>query len=383
MTTRDCLGWWVLRDEWDEFVDHVERKWGETDSYLQFELESAMREFLDKDADLVEAEQLLRRYMDARELSSSSASVGGISFDGDTRKVMQRVQAELKAEFKKEGKKRYDDNLGAILSRALRSYRLGGRAKRVKNLVHQFVTDGIASDTTASSDESISESRDKRDTTAPSDESNTGSDERTRDTTTEADESGDQYAERKIDAMLVSDIASQLGDAFTEENLHKQIAMHAGGSNETLELYSEAVVSYENVVEHPGREGLYISPEQRDKITVYDDLDREVRVKKLREMLVATALSNRDNKRGITYTEVQDLFREHFCGAPSHDYVYKLMSDENGIAAIDADGFGFNDSTTPYRLEVTLTDVAEQYISAADDYCNVDESLVDDLDVFV
>lgn len=380
MSHRPCLGWHALVAEWEPFVDHVVEKWGEKDGYLRFELESAMREFIDGDADLVEAEQLLRRYMDARELSSSSDAACGISLEGDTKKVMQRVQEDLKDEFKKHAKKRYDANLGVVLSRALRSYRMGGRKQRVKDLVHQLTTDGIAGDTMADSDESVSESQDVRDTTGGSDESLVGADESTRDTTAGADESSAGVDEStRVDAMLVSDIAGQLEDAFTIDKLHKQIAMHAGGAQETIDLYSEAVIAYENVVEHPVNDGLYIPPEQRENMTVYDDLDRGERVETLRELLVVEALEDRKKTRGITYSDVQDLFDEHLHGAPSHDYAYKLMAGDDGAAAADAAGFGYEDTDNPHLLTVDVTEVAEQYLLPAAEYEDVDETLVEAL----
>jgi ppGpp synthetase/RelA/SpoT-type nucleotidyltranferase len=64
------LGWRIPEDVWATFEDYVVEKHGTTAEYLRFELEAAMREYLDEDDLLHEAEDLLREYTDLQGLSS-------------------------------------------------------------------------------------------------------------------------------------------------------------------------------------------------------------------------------------------------------------------------------------------------------------------------
>jgi len=370
MTSRECLGWHVPRPVRERFVTFVEEKWGTTDSYVRFELESAMREYLDRDGVLHEAEMLLREYLQSQGLSSSTEADSDERADhSDTVQLGYRVNEELKEEFATFAKQHYDENIGAILARAMDVYAKGGRRKRVLNQIHQLVTGGIAGDTTDAFDEN-------GDTAEGADENIDGrqtrisrSDESTRDTTDESDEN------LRVDGILVSEIAGELGDQFVLDDLHKTITKKIDGQTETLELYSEAVISYENVVEHPIVDDLYIPEEVRDGITAYGDLDRESRTERLRALVAREALKKRQETFSVTYTEVQQLFELEFGDAPSHDYAYTLMED-----AADEVGFSFKKRQGQKRLRVTLPVVRRSVLEDALDHPDVELDLNADLE---
>lgn len=372
MTSREVLGWRIPRSKHNTFVQFVEEKWGCTDSYVRFELESAMREFLDKDGFLYEAEQLLRDYLNSQGISSSSPVLSAERIDhSDTVQLGYRVNSELKDEFAAFARQHYDENLGAILARALNSYRDGGRRRRVLEKIHDLVTDGIDPDTTVETDETSDHTSRAVENLSQEPTRSDGSDENPiasqsrhdqhPDTTTRSDESA------AVDPMAVSEIAGKLGDHFTRTELGQVIAKTVDGDYETVKLYTEAVTSYENVVEHPVNDGLFIPEERRAEITAYGDLDREERVKKLRVFLTREALKKRRQDYNATYTEVQDLFEEEFGNAPSHNYAYTLME-----VAAEKSGFTFKKRNGQKRLCVDLQPVQQQIIEEAADHPEVD-----------
>lgn len=114
--------------------------------------------------------------------------------------------------------------------------------------------------------------------------------------------------------------------------------------------------------------------EVREHKTFYDGLNREGRVEALCEMLTAEALDQRTNHHSIEYSDVQALFEQFYGKATSHDYAYTLMR-----AASEHRGFTYDDSTRPTQLQITVTEVADRYLEAAEEYATVDSELVDAL----
>ncbi len=166
---------------------------------------------------------------------------------------------------------------------------------------------------------------------------------------------------------MVSDIANKLGDEFTRKEVIRTIANELDGNNETVELYTEAIISYKNAVEHPINEDILISEERREQITVYGDLDREERVEKLRILLTREALKTHELDYSITYTDVQDLFKENLADQPSDDYTYTLMDD-----AAEKSGFEFEKRNGQYQLCVELRPVDRKIIEEAADHPDVE-----------
>jgi len=371
MTVRVQIGWRVPRDEWDAFIEYVEDKWDAQGPYVRFELESAMREFLDADGDLAEAEALLRRHLQSQGLSSSTDAVPSDLSHGDTVKLGHRINADLKDEFAKMAKEHYSDSLGAVLARAVNAYRGGGRRRRILDNVKQLVTGGTTSGSTAESDESDRSSESHAGTTGVAIESTSGTDESaqsssgtTGGTTDDADESV------VVEPQLVMDIADELPDnGFPEQLLQATIAKTVAGDAKTIEAYTNPVCNQKNVVKHPHKDGVYITETAREQTTYWTDLNRELRVTKLRRLVVLDALDKKKQRHGLKYRDVQALFEEYYSAAPSHDYAYTLMEDAGRL-----DGFSYKRHNGSYQLRVNLTEVQDGIIEdVLDEWDTVDK----------
>jgi hypothetical protein len=131
--------------------------------------------------------------------------------------------------------------------------------------------------------------------------------------------------------MALSEIASNLDDEFVIDDLQAEISKTVDGETDTIQTYTEAVLSYENVVKHPLNDDVYIPQEERDKITIYSDLDRDDRVEALRMLVARKALQKEKREWAVDYTDVQELFKEEFHGEPSDDYAYTLMEEASEV----------------------------------------------------
>lgn len=323
MVERLHLGWRVDEDVWDAFERHVEEKHGVTDGYLRFELELAMREYLDEDDLLETAESLLREHTDLSGLSSSTDAIGiGVErYGGDTRPVQHRVNADLKERFQKFATK-HDAGYGHLLSAALDSYSDGGRARRIIEDVEQLITDASALEGQPASVES--------------------------DATDEASVD--------VDPKNVVDIADALpSDCFPERQLEQTIVRVVGnGDSEAVDAYRNTVLEQIGADEHPHKEGVYITDEFRESRTIYADLELDQRIALLRRYAAADAAEDNQSKRAYTYKEVQELFEvKAGGGAPSHQYAYDLME-----YAADEPGFTYSNTRGQLQLRVNLQKVS-------------------------
>jgi len=360
MTARSQLGWRVPRDEHDAFIEYVEEKWDAQGPYVRFELESAMREFLDADGDLAEAEALLRKLLQSHGLSSSTDAVPSTLDHGDTVKLGHRVNAELKDEFAAMAKEHYTDSLGAVLARAMNAYRDGGRRRRIRDNVRTLINGGTSSGTTDAPDESDRSDEEHAGTTGVSIESSSGTDESsqssagtTSGTTDAADESVDP------DPQLVMQIADDLGDEFPVQVLESTIAKTVGTDAATIEAYRDAVANYKNVVKHPYNP-VYIPETDRKDMTLWCDLTKETRATRLRRLVVVDALENKEQRHPLTYKQVQSLFEDHLGKGPSHDYAYTLMD-----MAANADGFTYGEYKGQKQLRVNVKQVKQTIVTEA------------------
>lgn len=367
MTARSQLGWRVPRDERDAFLEYVEEKWDALGPYVRFELESAMREFLDADGDLAEAEALLRKILQSQGLSSSTDAVPSALDHGDTVKLGHRINADLKDEFAAMAKEHYTDSLGAVLARAMNAYRGGGRKRRILDNVQQLVNGGTTSGSTDVADESDTSDEEHAGTTGVAIESSRGTDESSGSssgtssgTTDDADESVD------ADPQLVMEIADGLGDQFHKQDLESTIAKTAGTDAATIEAYRDAVANYKNVVKHPYKP-LYIPETKREDFTLWCDLTKETRATRLRRLIVVDALEHKEQRHPLTYKQVQSLFEEYLGKGPSHDYAYTLMK-----MAANADGFTYGEYQGQKQLRVNVKQVKQTVIEEA---LNIDPSL--------
>lgn len=378
MGGRVQLGWRVPRDERDAFIRHVEDKWGEAASYLRFEIESAMHQYLDRDAELADAERLLRERLDARDLSSSSAGGDRLSRrvdHSDTVLLTHRVNPGLKDEFAAYADQNTDESYGAVLSRALNAYRDGGRATRVKEAAERLITGATSTGSTAASDEtSTADASHRSGSTVATDENgldcrrhqrgSTGaSDEhrRTRErnqagSTDAGDESSDESEAVTVDPETVVEIADGLPDEFPEQLLEQRIRDAVADTDAAVAAFRDPVVNHTGLVSHPYQE-LYITPENRERSLLYCDMDRAERVERLRELLVTHTLERGKRTNYWEYTDVIDRFAEEYGAGPSHDYAYTLME-----RAGELDGFRYGRHRGRVRLRVDIHDVPRDRI---------------------
>lgn len=350
MSDRTQLNWRVPVREWAQFERAIREKHGRLRPYTKFEIEEAMREFLDEDGLLAEAEDLLRTHTDLLELSSSTDAYGtSYSRGGATRKVTHRVSAELKERFQIFADKHEATSYGRLLGAALRVYADGGRARRLLEDVEALVTGGTTDGSTDGSVESQS-----------GDLSTAGD----RGTTPGPDASPD------VDAALVLEIAEDLPDQFPTDLLRKKTVAKLQSEYDELperrlEAYTDAVVNSLGVVEHPVKEGVYIPEEDREDYTVFSDLEREEKEVYLRRILVAEALEDGRLKHAVGYKEVMALIDEYLHERPSTQHAYDLMEDS--ALASPAFSYGKRRGASRKQLQVDLTEVHDQTLAGAVD----------------
>jgi hypothetical protein len=354
------LGWRVPTDAWEQFEEQITDKWGVQGGYLRFELERAMREFLDEDGLLATVEDLLKEYTDLQGLSSSTAVVATERYRGaDTRKVSHRVNADLKAKFKQFADEHGASSYGRLLAAALDSYSDGGRARRILDDVRRLVTGGTDSGTTAESVENDGSDP----TESGADEAGVENQLSTLDdcgtTAVPPDPSPEEPRSAEdvdVEARLVVGIAEELSShlSFPKRLLESTIGEVVGESSRAvIEAYREPVLDQLSAAEHPHNESLYVTEEFRENNVLWADLDRAERIVLLRRFAAAEAARAGSRRETFTYREVQDLFEEYAGGgSPSHQYAYDLMELAEEVA-----GFAYGEYHGQYQLRVDLAAV--------------------------
>lgn len=352
------LAWRVPCGVWNRFEEHVAEKHGATEGYLRFEVESAMREFLDEDDLLAEAEELLRAHTDLRGLSSSTEVLvqAADRYDGDTRKVHHRVHPGLKERFATFADEHDAASYGRCLAMALDAYTDGGRARRLLADVERLVAGGDGSGTTDASVENPSESSGPPLSTAAGGGA----------TTVTTDDDGVDVEPRHVIAA-----AEELpDDVFTREVLEKAIARTVGdGREHVVDAYRAPVLDQVNAGEHPAKDDVYITAAYREEIDLWPDMGRDERLVLLRRYAAAEAVNQGDQRAEYSYRDVQELFELYASGgAPSHQYAYELMAE----AAKDEQGFSFGEYHGQQQFRVDLTKVNAGVRSYALDRWGVD-----------
>jgi hypothetical protein len=326
------VNWRVPSDEWDAFKDYVHDEHGEIRGYVGREVERAMREFVDAD-DFASVELLVDRLVKAagRTPANLSQKKYGIGVDppGGSHKtnVQCRVPADLKERFGHHAKTEFDDPMGNVLARALHRRREGGRARRVQEKLERVADDaeGLLAELNP-------------------------------------DEDGLSLIERRTVA-----ICDRLGDAFTRDDLEAAIEAVAGGSDPTVEKYTDRVLDRLGYVQHPGNADLFISEAEAEGLGVnldapafyrkgYGGLSRQERVQGLRVELARRSLSN----RGRYAMTASDIRQDVFDGGPSEGHVRDLMD-----RAADADGFSTDTRGGVERLRVDLERADDDLVDTA------------------
>lgn len=358
---RSQLGWSVPAQDWERFETYVREKWGDDGAHVRFELEKAMEEFIERDGDLAEAESLLQEAVGLSELSSSTEET--ITRDvspENKRQVGYRVREVLKDEFTTFVAEEFNDgtsgrygglsdshvSYGEALAAAINEYRDGGRGRRVRELVEATITGATDSGRENDSVESKS-GTDEELSTAPD-----------LSTTAGESEAGSADDLPDVEPRLVLSVADELGEQFTERDLRKTVVQHLNAEydefpGKLIEEYSEAALDQLAVVQHPSKEELYISESMREEITVWSDLNKDLRAARLRRLVAADALDAGKTRHPVGYRDVIELFKENLDDGPSVQYAYDLMD----AAADGAEGFVYKKIRGEKQLRVDLTKV--------------------------
>jgi len=226
------LQWNVPSDEWEQFRQHVNDKFGCIDGYLGREAELAMREYIDADG-YARTESLVDRLVSAagRSPDDHSKKIKSDLDSQDSTRIGIRVGADLKEDFCAfiKGK---DMNCGHALARALNVYRDGGRARRLEDKLTRVVDDAesILAELNDDSDEKLS------------------------------------LGERKTIAIC-NELPEQFLDTELNEQIHEIAADGPKASDPTLEKYRELVIDRLNVEPHPNNPDLWIPESTADELT--------------------------------------------------------------------------------------------------------------------
>lgn len=393
MTRNPQLSWRVPRSAWNKLVDFVNEKWGEEGVYIRFELESAMREYLDQDETLAEVEAVIRSALDHQGLSSSSVSSTRHADNPPKKKVQTRVNPDLQDEFKAFIDDTSTRHYGDALAHAINEYVSNGRSERILNGLKRLL--GLTNEADGgrpSSTEGIADSSGKPDESPPREtlssqqtQPNCGTSGKPNESTTQAqlsptcspgtspanDENavGLQKDSVNTDPTAVNRIIEELNGGSGDissiglVDVKSTIANVVNdGRNAVIDAYYEATIDQLGLVEHPYNDKVLLTDSAREEMDLYCDMDKTDRVERLRELIVKKALENGNKQCRLKYTDVQEIFEdEHGCG-PSHDYAYDLME-----LAANENGYRYNTSSHPSRLEVRLGDAPAYIVNAAID----------------
>ena len=309
------LDWYVPADEWDRFREWVHDEVGTYDGALGREAESAMLEWVDED-DYSHAETLVDRLVEAagrRPSAGVSKNKNSLSdaLDGDTTRVTVRVRSSVREQFRDHVRDHADNPTGRVLARALREYRLGGRAARLTDKLERVVDDAerVLSELEATAD--------------------AGDD----------DDLGER--ERKVVA-----IADQLGEEFVDDELVDAIHRVAGrgptASDPTVETYRELVTDHLDVEPHPNTPDVWIPRDEARRIAgdvpavvrqPVCHLDHDERVRRLRLALGHRAGCN-NGKARVTTDEVRTAV---FDAEIARQTAVSLMQDAAFIRGFETD----------------------------------------------
>ena len=147
MTSTVCVGWYVDRSVWERFVSYVRGRYGDPDAYIAREVETAMREYADKD-DYAELEAKIDRLLNALGHSSSVLREKKENGSGSSVKVNRRVAKTAREDFRSFVDRETDERPGDVLTRALSERMDGGRSRRLSEKIDRLLpeTEAIASE---------------------------------------------------------------------------------------------------------------------------------------------------------------------------------------------------------------------------------------------
>ncbi|WP_143823752.1 hypothetical protein [Halosegnis longus] len=381
MSDRVQLGWHVPIVVWERFEADVEAKFGSNGPYERFALEVAIREYIDDDTILAEAERLLREQTDARALSSSTVLVGTGRYQGEpTKKLMHRVDRELKERFTQFADEHDARSYGRALAAALDTYTDGGRDRRILEHARQLADEPDTPDSdgdgpnggtadprvenrSSDSDVSTAAFSTASQTGTTPDTSSAETTETDASTATDTAESATPAQPQRIDRGKLIAIAESLpNETMPKSVVHDTITAELGTDEPAVvERYREAVLEHIGAGEHPHRDDIYLTDTYRESQCLWADLSRSDRIVLLRCFAAAEAVDNTSRTATFDYREVMEVF-EHNAGGggPSHQYAYELME-----AAGEAQGFEYGKYHGQYQLRVDIDRVEESVLHYA------------------
>lgn len=294
MTGLTPIGWYVPDHQRESFIDWVEEKHGRTDRYVGFEVEEAMREWLDEDDGKIvelQVKELCRR-------AGVTFGVLGEKKNSDSKtKMMNRINPELKDRFAKRVDKHNRESeeaaaklhLGEALGRALGARARGGRWNRIEHNLEDL-TEQAGAFLAELNDESEAglSTKEKRTVAMASliDGGEAGHipvtelDAAIAEVQSDSDYALEEYRPRVADhldvvrvgersiyspkeniAETVDDIDAELGESFTPTDLEETIADEVGSGyveRPTVEWFIDHITDSLNLTEHPNNSSLLV-----------------------------------------------------------------------------------------------------------------------------
>ena len=344
MTGTAKLNWRVPAPAWEAFTEWVAENRPQTEGYLRYEIERAMREYVDADGHAAAIETLLDEHTAG---VSSSTVVPDDNWRGvATTKLGYRVDAALKDQFAGFANEHDARSYGVALGRALSEYVDGGRMRRVREKLEAALT-GPTVDPATEGVETTTATSGECGATAQSDSST-------------ATARGTTGGSTLVEAATVERIADGFSDAqqLTRGALDRVIAREVGGDHETITAYRAAVLEALEMVEHPHEDHQYMTEAYRESTTVWADLDKAERLVLLRRWLATAALEAGTQHYEWSYTDVIERFEADAGAGPSHQYAYDLMEAAADVAGFEYGRFQVSArQQKKVRLRVDLTAV--------------------------
>lgn len=325
MPERVRVDWNVPSDVWETFVEYVYDEHGETEGYVGREVERAMREYIDADEFAAVEDKITRLVVAAGrtpEQDGEKTASMGVSFSNDSKRVLCRVEQDLKDDFRSYVKHHDDVRLGMALARALRDRSQGGRAQRLETRLDRVLDDAesLLAELNDDTDEQLG----------------------------------------KVERNVIA-ICTTLDSAFDRDQLEETIRDVADvHSPPSIKNYTELVLERRDVVPSPRNEDVFIPRELADQYKrtddprILNDVDPSDWVPEAVETLTAQA-------GPFTRAELQTVIVEVTGAAPTD------VSRTHHEMVADAAGLHFSTAHAQfYRPETNAVDATSESAGSTD-----------------
>jgi len=334
------LDWQVPTDEWQQFREYVEDKFGGLEGYLGREAEAAMREYADADGYAAVEDRVDRLVNAAGRTPSDPFKEKNSSrlHQQSTTRVTVRVDEWVKDRFR-EAASKSADTFGVAFARAIQVRRDGGRAGRLERKLDRVIDDAEGMLTFIDED---------------------------------TDEGGLSKVDRNT-IVICHRLAPDSDAQFTDDELNAEIHEIAGrgqrASDPTLERYRELVIDRLNYEPHPGAAAnpstdqtvwvpAHVAEEDApDGVPVEvrrptDQLDHDDRVRRIQLVLGRRAGNRSSGKVSVRATEIQEDVLDD---AVTRSTTLSLMEH----AALSMPGIDIHRNGTNASLRLNLQELGE------------------------